>query len=58
MSKERQLINDCKHILLSVYFNDIYDEQKDSLIKYYGIGIFNKADNEIKRSRTYQLIVE
>lgn len=58
MTKERQLVNDCKHILLSLYANDIYEEQKDSLKKYYGGKVFHIADNEIKRSRAYAILTK
>lgn len=57
MSK-RELINDCKHILLSLYLNDIYEQQKESLIKYYGEDIFKRADKEIKDSRAFYLLYE
>lgn len=57
MSK-KELIDDCKHILLSVYLNDIYEEQKESLIRYYGEDIFKRADKEIRDSRAFYLLYE
>lgn len=57
MSK-KELIDDCKHILLSVYLNDIYEEQKESLINYYGEDVFKRADKEIRDSRAFYLLYE
>lgn len=46
----------CKHVLLAVHGEGIYDEQKDEMVTFYGNEIFNKAEEELYNSRVFQLV--
>lgn len=49
----------CIHALISVHLLDIYDAQKQYMIDYYGIDIFNEAEEKFSNlSHTFKLATE
>lgn len=53
--KERS-VEGCKHVLMSVHCNEIYDMVKDEMVEFYGKDIFSKAEEELYASRAFEII--
>lgn len=51
-------VDACKHVLLAVHGEGIYEDQKDEMKEFYGEEIFNKAEEELYNSRLFKLIFE
>lgn len=49
-------VEGCKHVLMSVHCNDIYEASKDEMIKFYGMDMFKKAEEELYSSRAFAII--
>lgn len=49
-------VDACKHVLLAVHGEGIYDEQKEEMKMFYGSEIFDKAEEELYNSRLFQLV--
>ena len=51
-------VDACKHVLLAVHGEGIYEEQKNDMVEYYGEEIFKQAEDELYNSRIFKLIFE
>ena len=51
-------VDACKHVLLVVHGEGIYEEQKNDMVEYYGEEIFKQAEDELYNSRLFKLIFE
>ena len=51
-------VDACKHVLLTVHGEGIYEEQKNDMVEYYGEEIFKQAEDELYNSRLFKLIFE
>lgn len=49
-------VDACKHVLLAVWGEGIYESQKDEMISFYGEEIFNQAENDLYKSRLFKLV--
>lgn len=49
-------VEGCKHVLMSVHCNDIYNTSRDEMIEFYGNEIFAKAEEELYSSRAFAII--
>lgn len=49
-------VEGCKHVLMSVHCNDIYEVSRDEMIDFYGIEMFRKAEEELYSSRAFAII--
>lgn len=49
-------VDACKHVLLAVHGEGIYESQKEEMKEFYGEKIFNKAEEELYNSRLFKLV--
>ena len=49
-------VDNCKHVLLAVWGENMYNSQRTELLNYYGPDIFNMAESELYSSRTFQIV--
>lgn len=49
-------VDACKHVLLAVHGEGIYETQREEMKEFYGEEIFNKAEKELYDSRLFQLV--